>query len=129
MKGKSLFDRLGGYSAIVTLVDSLVSRLEADPQLGRFWANRGTDGILREKQLLVDFLCKESGGPMYYCGRDMLTTHKGMNITPEDWQIFLQYLSLVLDQASVDEPERSEVVEFIKGLSDRVVETEIAASA
>jgi hemoglobin len=41
----------------------LVARLDKDPQLGRFWAHRGEDGIKREKQLLIDFLCKKAGGP------------------------------------------------------------------
>jgi hemoglobin len=33
------------------------------PQLGRFWAHRGEDGVMREKQLLIDFLCTSAGGP------------------------------------------------------------------
>jgi len=53
-------------------------RLQGDTQLGRFWQNRGEDGIAREKQLLVDYLCSVTGGSMYYTGRDMKTTHKGM---------------------------------------------------
>jgi hypothetical protein len=30
-------------------------RLRADPQLGRFWAHRGEDGVMREKQLIPNF--------------------------------------------------------------------------
>lgn len=44
---------------------------------GRFWANRGDDGIEREKQLLIDYLCSNAGGPVYYTGRDMKLTHAG----------------------------------------------------
>src|SRR2546429_349812 len=66
----SLYERLGGYNAIAAVATDLLSRLRADPQLGRFWAHRGEDGITREKQLLVDFLCANAGGPMYYRGRD-----------------------------------------------------------
>jgi len=32
--------------------------------LGRFWQNRGDDGIARENQLLIDFLCSNAGGSM-----------------------------------------------------------------
>jgi hemoglobin len=66
---KSLYDRLGGYNAIVAVVQDLVPRLQIDLQLGRFWSHRGEDGIKREKQLLIDFLCASAGGPMYYRGR------------------------------------------------------------
>ena len=73
---KTLFERLGGYSAIAAVANDLIPRLRSDPQLGRFWAHRGEDGIMREKQLLIDFLCASAGGPMYYRGRDMTLVHK-----------------------------------------------------
>ena len=69
---KTLYERLGGYDAITAVANDLLPRLNADPQLGRFWAHRGEDGVMREKQLLIDFLCTSAGGPTYYRGRDML---------------------------------------------------------
>ena len=38
----------------------------------------------RERQLLGDFLCACAGGPMYYKGRDMRLSHKGMQGTKTD---------------------------------------------
>ena len=75
--GGMLYERLGGYDAITAVADDLMPRLMRDPQLGRFWAHRGDDGLAREKQLLVDFLCASAGGPLYYRGRDMKLTHIG----------------------------------------------------
>jgi hypothetical protein len=85
---KSLYDRLGGYDAIVAVANDLLPRLNTDPQLGRFWAHRGEDGVNREKQLLIDFLCASAGGPVYYRGRDMALTHRGMRISESDWNVF-----------------------------------------
>ncbi len=82
---KTLYERLGGYNAIAAVANDLLSRLRADPQLGRFWAHRGEDGVMREKQLLIDFLCASAGGPMYYRGRDMVLVHRGMRISDSDW--------------------------------------------
>ena len=62
---KTLYERLGGYDAIAAVANDLLPRLRSDPQLGRFWAHRGEDGIMQEKQLLIDFLCASAGGPMY----------------------------------------------------------------
>jgi hemoglobin len=73
---KTLYERLGGYDAIAAVANDLLPRLRSDPQLGRFWAHRGEDGIMREKQLLIDFLCTSAGGPMYYRGRDMTLVHQ-----------------------------------------------------
>ena len=67
---ETLYKRLGGYDAIAAVADNLLPRLTADAQLGRFWQHRGEDGVRREKQLLVNFLCASAGGPMYYTGRD-----------------------------------------------------------
>jgi hemoglobin len=83
-KETTLYSRLGGYDAIAAVADDLLPRLMSDAQLGRFWQNRGDDGLRREKQLLIDFLCASAGGPLYYTGRDMATSHRGMRITESE---------------------------------------------
>lgn len=110
---KALYERLGGYDAIAAVADNLLPRLENDAQLGRFWANRGDDGIAREKQLLVDYLCSSAGGPLLYTGRDMLTSHRGMGITDSDWQIFIGHLKATLAEFQVPQPEQDDVLAFI----------------
>ena len=62
MSKKTLYERLGSYEGIVSFVEDLLPRLEADPQLGSFWQHRGDDGVAREKQLLIDYLCSSAGG-------------------------------------------------------------------
>jgi hemoglobin len=84
MTNKSLYERLGGYDVIVVAADEILPRLMSDSQLGRYWQNRGSDGLARERQLLIDFLCNASGGPMYYTGRDMKLSHVGMGINGSD---------------------------------------------
>jgi hemoglobin len=119
---KSLYERLGGYDAIVAVTNDLLPRLQADPQLGRFWAHRGADGIAREKQLLIDFLASTTGGPLYYRGRDMTLTHRGMRISEHDWQVFLGHAGATLAHFNVPEQERNEVVAFVLSLKREIVE-------
>jgi hypothetical protein len=78
MSEKTLYERLGGYDAISAVASDLLPRLKADSQLARFWNHRGQDGVAREKQFLIDFLCSSAGGPLYYTGRDMKTSHAGI---------------------------------------------------
>ena len=94
----------------------------ADSQLGRFWAHRGEDGIQREKQLLIDFLCTSSGGPLMYTGRDMPTTHKGMRVSESDWQAFSGHLQATLAHFQVPENEQEQVKGFIASTKDEIVE-------
>ncbi len=119
---KTLYERLGGYDALSAVADDLLPRLIADTQLGRFWAHRGEDGVLREKQLLVDFLGSSAGGPVYYTGRDMKTTHRGMRISESDWQAFLGHVNATLDAFTVPGQERDEVLSFFDSLKADIVE-------
>ena len=121
-KKKSLYERLGGYDAIVAVANDLLPRLNTDPQLGRFWAHRGADGINREKQLLIDFLCASAGGPVYYRGREMGLTHRGMRITESDWTVFLGHAAATLAKFQVPEAEQREVVAFVQSLKKEIVE-------
>ena len=119
---KTLYERLGGYDAISAVCNDLLPRLQADPQLARFWQHRGEDGLKREKQLLIDFLCSSAGGPLYYTGRDMKTTHKGMKISETDWSIFLRHLHATLKAFQVPQAERDEVVAFVQSTKKDMVE-------
>ena len=62
MSKQTLYERLGGYDAIATVANDLLTRLQQDQQLSRFWKHRGDDGVNRERQLLIDFLCSSAGG-------------------------------------------------------------------
>jgi hemoglobin len=118
----TLYKRLGGYDAIAAVCDDLLPRLMGDTQLARFWQNRAQDSIRREKQLLVDFLCACSGGPLYYVGRDMKTSHRGMGISESDWQRFIGHLETTLDTFEVPAAERAEVLGFIDRTKADIVE-------
>lgn len=110
----TLYARLGGYDALSAVAGDLLPRLIGDPQLGRFWQHRGADGVAREKQLLIDFLASNAGGPLYYTGRDMKLSHEGMQISAADWASFIGHLEATLDAFSVPEPERGQVLAFIE---------------
>jgi len=118
----SLYERLGGYDAIAAVCNALLTRLMADSGLGRFWENRSEDGINREKQLLIDFLCENAGGPLLYTGRDMVKSHQGMKITENDWSALVGHLSDTLDSFSVPAQEKSDVLGFIESTKAEIVE-------
>ena len=122
MSETTLHERLGGYDAIAAVANDLLPRLQADSQLGRFWEHRGEDGIAREKQLLIDFLCSNAGGPVYYTGRDMKVSHKGMRINESDWSAFLGHLDATLDAFQVPQREHDEVVALIQSTKADIVE-------
>jgi hemoglobin len=121
-KEATLYTRLGGYDAIAAVADDLLPRLIGDSQLGRFWQHRGTDGVRREKQLLIDYLSASAGGPLYYRGRDMAISHRGMGINESDWEIFLNHVKATLTKFAVPERERGETLAFLQSLKKDIVE-------
>ena len=122
MSNTTLYQRLGGYDAICAVANDLLPRLQADPQLARFWQHRGEDGLRREKQLLIDFLCSSAEGPLYYTGRDMKTSHKGMKISESDWSAFLGHVTATLESFKVPQAERDQVIAFVQSTKADIVE-------
>lgn len=118
----TLYERLGGYDAVTAVANNLLPRLMNDEMLGRFWENRGEDGIDREKQLLIDFLCHCAGGPMYYTGRNMTLTHRGMRISDADWTLFIGHLKDTLKHFDLGANETNDVLAFIESTKSEIVE-------
>jgi hemoglobin len=122
MAQESLYDRLGGYEGVAAFANDLLPRLQGDSQLGRFWQNRGNDGIAREKQLLIDFLCANAGGPLYYTGRDMKMSHVGMKISESDWSIFLDHAGATMTALALPQQECDDVGAFVSSLKGDIVD-------
>ena len=122
MSDQTLYQRLGGYDAIAAVCDDLLDRLQGDAQLGRFWQNRGSDGIAREKQLLIDFLSASAGGPMVYTGRDTKLSHTGMGVSAGDWDVFIGHLEATLDKFALPAAERADVLGFVDSTRADIVE-------
>jgi hemoglobin len=122
MSTKTLYERLGGYDAIAAVVGDLLPRLRGDPQLAHYWQHRSEDNLKRSKQLLIDFLCSNAGGPLYYTGRDMKTSHRGMKISEPNWAAFLGHLDSTLAVLQVAQAERDDLVAFVQNTKMDMVE-------
>lgn len=117
----SLYTRLGGYDGLAMFATTVVGHARNDQSLGRFWTNRGEDRNARELQLLIDFFVKETGGQMYYRGRDMALSHKGMGITEADWSRFIEIVVKVAVEMGVGPDEGGEVMGFLDSLKADIV--------
>src|SRR5215207_9319287 len=120
---QSLYARLGGYDALCAASDDLLARLQADPQLGGYWKGASLDNRRRARQLIVDFMAEAAGGPAYYTGRDMQTSHVGMHIDERDWEAFMHHAAATLDHFAVAPREKDEVLAFFASLRVDIVES------
>jgi hemoglobin len=118
---ESLYQRLGGYDAIAAATDDLLARLQADPLLRDYWKGASSDNQRRARQLIVDFMAEASGGPAYYTGRTMHTSHHGMGIDARDWDRFMIHAAATLSHFGVPAEESEEVLAFFTGLRGEIV--------
>ena len=118
----SLYTRLGGYDAIAAAVADLMPRLRDDPKLWVYWKGKSLDSRRRGDQLLIDFLCAAFGGPVFYAGPDMKTSHQGLGITNEEWDLTLRHIGATLDALGVATQEKSEVLAAAESLKGDIVE-------
>ena len=118
----SLYKRLGGYDAIAAFVTDYILRIRADPKFARFGTSRGTDKKKRDLQLNIDYMCKIAGGSNYYMGRDMKTTHAGLEINATEWESNMRYMAEALDKFKVPQKEREEVLALVANMKKDIVE-------
>jgi len=119
---KSLYQRLGGYDAIAAVSDEFIARLATDEQEKRFFIGFSDDSKARIRQHVVDFICKATGGPCYYTGRDMKTAHAGSGISKADWERTLKIFGEVLNKFKVPEQEQKDLAAAIGPLEKDIVE-------
>ena len=119
---QSLYHRLGGYDAIAAATDDLLARLQSDPQLKDYWKGASNDNRRKARQLIVDFMVEAAGGPAFYVGRDMKTSHDGMRISASDWEVFMRHATATLDHFEVPAREKDEVLAFFASLRGEIVQ-------
>jgi hemoglobin len=126
MSEQSLYQRIGGYDAIAAAVDDALARLLSDAAVKAYFDHMSLDETRKLRQHFIDFLVEAAGGPAYYIGRDMRTTHVGMGITDAQWDAFVADISSTLDHLQVPERECSEVLTLMGTLKQEIVESSAA---
>jgi len=125
---KTLYERIGGEATIVKVVDDLIARAMADPNVD--FTRQGTtrpwqptpEKLAQLKKRLVQFLGTATGGPQRYEGEDLRTAHRGMRITAPQFRAFAKDLSASIDAAGVQEKERKELLEIMESTRGTIVE-------
>ncbi len=120
----TLYERLGGVYSIAVVVDDLVDRVMADPRLN---ANPAVDEAHHKvppagfKYLVTEMVCWSSGGPQKYTGRSMADSHRHLNITPKEWDAFMDDVQQTLDKFTVPAAEQAELRAIVESTYGDIV--------
>ena len=124
MRKKTLYERLGGVYSIATVVDDFINRIMVDPRLN---ANPHVNEAHHKvppagfKYLVTEMVCWATGGPQQYTGRSMADSHRHLNITPQEWEAFMDDFQQTLDKFQVPAPEQAELREIVQGTYGDIV--------
>lgn len=118
---QTLYDRLGGKSAITAVVDTFVARVAADARINGKFAR---SDIPRVKAMLVDQICTQTGGPCTYSGRSMKEAHLDMGVTEGEFNALVEDLVAALNQFNVPAPEQGELLAALGAMKSDIVEVQ-----
>ncbi len=117
-KEKSLYDRLGGKTAIKKVVHQFTTNVAADKRVNARFAKTN---IPKLEATLTDQVCAATGGPCKYKGKDMAAAHKDMKITEDEWNATVEDLTKALDKFKVGDKEKGELLGALGGMKGDIV--------
>ncbi|MCB2004936.1 MAG: group 1 truncated hemoglobin [Burkholderiaceae bacterium] len=115
----TLYDRLGRRDGITNITRELIKNHMANPLVrNRYEQITDMDRIERN---VIDFFCAGSGGPEAYHGKDMVATHRGMNVSEQEFVAVIDDAMAALETCGVEPPVRNEVLAVLWSMKAEVV--------
>ena len=76
---------------------------------------------LAATKMAKEFFAAGSGGPDPYTGRDMLTTHKGMNVSEQEFIAVVDDILWALDKHGITDDTKKDVLAILYSLKGEVI--------
>src|SRR5215472_4370145 len=120
----SLYDRLGGIYSIACVVDDFIDRIMNDARLNANPAVKEAQHKVPPpgfKYLVTEMVGWATGGPQKYTGRSMRESHEHLNITPKEWDAFMDDFQQTLDKFRVPAVEQGELKAIVNSTYGDIV--------
>ena len=119
----SLFERLGGRQGISAIVDDTVeNHMNNTAVNARFLPLKDDhEHLTIIKNHTVDFFVTGSGGPNVYKGKDMVTAHTGMYISPAEYMHVVDDIFMALDKNAIDDDTKKDVLFILWSLKGMIM--------
>lgn len=120
---KSLFERLGSTPGITQIVDDVVEAHMNNPTINvRFLPYlEQPERVAVIKQHTIEFFSAGSGGAVEYTGKDMTSSHTGMNISAAEYMAAMDDVLQVLTRHNIDEESKKEVLAILWSLKGMIM--------
>jgi hemoglobin len=115
----TLYQRLGGAAGIAALVDDVMANHLVNPIVKARFENI-TDQE-RAARMAREFFCAGAGGPETYTGKDMLTAHKGMNISEQEYLAVMDDIVDAMEKHQLGEDTKKDVIAILYSLKGQII--------
>lgn len=115
----TLYERLGKREGIARIARTLIDNHLVNPLVKNRYA--GIEDMPAVEARVVDFFCMGTGGPETYSGRDMLNTHRGMNISEQEFVSVIDDAMAALASHQVEPATQNEVLGILWSLKGQIV--------
>jgi hemoglobin len=115
----TLYERLGRREGITRITADLMKNHLANPLVNARYMS--SEDLERVERRAVEFFCAGTGGPEAYTGKDMVATHKGMNINEQEFMSVIDDAMDALQKNGIDESTRNEVLAVLWSMRREVL--------
>lgn len=115
----SLYERLGGTEGIARIASDALDNHLANPRIKARYEH--LDNLEAVRQGAANFFIMATGGPDVYEGKNMLETHKGMNIDEAEFMAVCDDILDSLDANKIGQGEQAEVLFALYGLRREII--------
>jgi len=116
---RNLYERLGQKDGITRIVDDVMTNHLANPVVRTRFEN--IKDLDHARRMAAEFFCAGCGGPDPYTGRDMLATHRGMNISEQEYMAVMDDILGALVKHGIDQATQNEVVAILYSLKREII--------
>ena len=120
---KTLFERLGGRNGISMIVDDTVENHMNNPAVNKRFLpfKEKPEQLAIIKNHTIDFFSAGSDGPNNYKGKDMVSAHTGMNISPAEYMHVVDDIFTALDKNAINEDTKKDVLAILWSLKGMII--------
>ncbi|MFD0696075.1 group 1 truncated hemoglobin [Paenibacillus sp. GCM10027628] len=117
-KSETLYEKIGGDSAIDKVVDYFYELVLADDTVKHFFEKTDMEKQRKHQSKFISFAL---GGPNQYTGLSMSKAHEGMNLQPDHFDAIARHLHDALAHFNVNEAEINQVINHVATLKEDIL--------
>ena len=119
VKDDSLYRDLGERAGIARIVEGMLMNVASDERIVEHFQKVD---IVRLRDHLIDYFCRETGGPCSYSGDSLEESHKGLGLTPSDFNALVENLQASMTAQGISIPTQNRLLARLAPKREAVID-------